>query len=229
MGSGVILWAKDPTTGVPVPVEVDASDITSLKVKEQGTPTTLARLYDKDGVGIQSHTLDGTITTQQAILTKTVLCAKSTTNEFHPVYMAAYVTDNLPNSIYGIRQMSYLLGYNGTAWDRLRTYGLGVLKVARAEAGLSISVTQTSATIKASAGNIYWITIMGVDAANGSFVAIRDGGSGGTHKWSGGVPGVQRTTLHVVFDPPIGCATNIYAALTADGGGTNPIVTVGYL
>jgi len=113
-----------------------------------------------------------------------------------------------------------LWGFNGTGWDRLRAYATGILKVARAEAGLATARMTAGGTVKASAGKVFWATVVGGTGATDWF--IRDGGSSGAIKWQGKAPAGDMR--HAVFDPPIECSTDIYADMISAGA-----LIVGYI
>ena len=85
-------------------------------------------------------------------------------------------------------------------------------------------VTTSDATLKATGGYIYWITISNTHATAAAAVELEDGG---TDRW-----GVTVETsidlgapFHVVFKPPIKCDTNIAIDIT---GGTVK-ATVGFV
>jgi len=88
---------------------------------------------------------------------------------------------------------------------------------------------KADATVKATAGLVYWITIKNVDAANWVAATLRDGGAAGAIKWSGGVVAGLQRTFHAVFNPPMPFATDIYVDLAVGVGVTLPYVIIGYI
>lgn len=56
---------------------------------------------------------------------------------------------------------SYLMGFNGTTWDRLRTRGTGILQTEQAYSFLNIVAGQATTVVKASAGTLHAIVFNG--------------------------------------------------------------------
>jgi len=104
---------------------------------------------------------------------------------------------------------AFLYGFDGANFDRLRTYGTGILKVGRAEVGLTRTrVTATGQIGTAGAHDLYWLTIVNNSAANG-YIAITDAqAAGASVVWDIAV--LAGDSKHVVFDPPLEFATGIY-------------------
>lgn len=93
--------------------------------------------------------------------------------------------------------------------------------------GLEPPVGSVDATLKATPGVVYWVTIMGNDDTHYAYIKLMDGGPGGEERWRGGVfDGIGRT-MHASFEPVISFDTDIYLDVTTEGGGTAPTVTVG--
>ena len=84
-------------------------------------------------------------------------------------------------------------------------------------------ISTSSATLKATAGDIYWITISNDHATDSSLVTLDDGGTG---VWGVDVEAVDKNQppFHADFEPPIRCDTDIGLNIT---GGTVQ-VTVGF-
>lgn len=118
--------------------------------------------------------------------------------------------------------LAELLGFDGTTFDRIRAYNGGILKTARAEAGLSNSgVKSGDALIKTGAGKVYWVCVSDTAALA---VELNDSTDGaGTDKWALDLP--ADGYCHYIFDPPIEFATGIYLDVST---GTCK-VTIGYL
>ncbi len=71
-----------------------------------------------------------------------------------------------------------LYGYNGATYDRLRTYGVGVLKVGRAAVGLlTVRMTGTGQVGAAGARKLYWMAVN--PSAGNSTIELADAAAGG--------------------------------------------------
>lgn len=107
----------------------------------------------------------------------------------------------------GLNVVASLIGYNGSTWDRLRTYGVGILKVGRAEID-STTVRHTAAgAVVAGAHNLYWVACSPdspsaewelSDDLDGSTAAVYDHFDSDKH------------SEHLIFDPPMKFSTGIY-------------------
>lgn len=112
--------------------------------------------------------------------------------------------------------------YNGSTYDRARSYGTGIPKQARAEAGLSTNRIAAAGAIKVSAGSLYWLTIR-PSAAN--WVVSLDDSTDGSAATKWDIGAAAADGIHIVFDPPMEFAAGIYAeALT-----NITSITAGYL
>ena len=130
-------------------------------------------------------------------------------------------SDNPPLTSICLNSRGFLFGFNGTNWNRLRTYGTGVLKVARAEAGLSTLLRTTAGQIKAGAGKLYWLVVTG-NGGNGVIELSDDTDGSTTAKIVVRVP--QSDCKPVVLDPPMEFGNGIYLKSVA-----NSEVTAGYM
>lgn len=90
------------------------------------------------------------------------------------------------------------------------------------ETGLSTSGVITSDTaVKAAPGKVYWIT---ASCESASVIQLNDStDDSGTDKWQFRIP--DNGHDHVIFDPPIECATGIYIDIPAG----EPTTVVGYI
>lgn len=115
-----------------------------------------------------------------------------------------------------------LYAWGGTYYNRLIAYAEGALKVARGSAGLSRSgVLSADTTVKASAGDVYWLTVS--DSA-GLEIELNDSTDGaGTDQWAMLLP--AGGYLHAVFDPPLPFAAGIYLDVST----ATCKVVIGYL
>lgn len=66
--------------------------------------------------------------------------------------------DALANARASLATVAKLYGYNGATWDRLRTYGTGILKVGRAEIDSTTVRRVAAGAVVAGAHNLYWIS-----------------------------------------------------------------------
>lgn len=116
-----------------------------------------------------------------------------------------------------------MYAWDGAAWVRVPGYASGVVKVAPGDIPISTYFGSADATVKASAGVVYWMVAIG--SAVVCHIDLRDGGAAGTLKYSVKSPLGQ--SLHALIFPPIKCATNIYIDIVSGDGDTRYIV--GYL
>jgi len=184
----------------------DGATYSRVPVESSTTPNLRARLYGgADAVTVQA-VQGGNIGagSKYGITALAQLYAEQNTNSILPVSVAAGVSEgNDGTTILAVGPFAY----NGTTYDRIRSYPGGVLKVARASAGLSTTRRTTVGAVKASAGVLYWISIY--PSAASWAVGLDDSldGSAAT-KWDMG--GADANGLHIVFDPPIPFTTGIY-------------------
>jgi len=128
-------------------------------------------------------------------------------NDTRTVYAQPGMSEDIPNSRTALFTIPYLIGYNGSKWDRLRTWGLGVLKTGRAEID-STTIRKTAAgAVVAGAHNLYWVACSPdspsaewelSDDTDGSTAAVYDHFDSDKH------------SEHLNFDPPMKFATGIY-------------------
>lgn len=100
-----------------------------------------------------------------------------------------------------------LMGFDGSTLDRLAVYATGILKVARAEAGISTARLTIAGNFKATAGKLYWLTIR-PSAAVWLCALTNQATTGGTVVWDIGDP-VGSTPFDKTFDPPLEFSTAI--------------------
>jgi len=100
-----------------------------------------------------------------------------------------------------------LMGYNGATWDRLRTWGTGILKVGRAEID-STTVRKTAAgAVVAGAHNLYWVACS-PDAPGAEFELTDAIAGGGAIVFDHFDPDKHSEVIHL--DPPMKFATGIW-------------------
>ena len=100
-----------------------------------------------------------------------------------------------------------LAGFNGATWDRLRTYGTGILKVGRAEVGLQDLRRIGAGQVKASPGKLYWLKCNPAVAA--SVWELSDDLDGSTAVKIDGYHATRESHMST-FDPPLEFTTGIY-------------------
>ena len=113
--------------------------------------------------------------------------------------------------------------WNGAAWIRALGYAAGVLQIAPGDISLLTYFGSVDATVKASAGVVYWLVAVG--SAAETHIELRDGGAAGTIKYL--VKSPAGRSIHALIFPPIKCATNIYIDIVSGDAGARYIV--GYL
>jgi len=105
---------------------------------------------------------------------------------------------------------------------RLVAYAGGILKTARAEAGLLNSgVLSADKAIKSSAGKVYWLTVS--DTAALAMELNDSVDDSGDDLWGFDLP--ADGYAHFIFDPPLEFATGIWLDVST----ATCKVTVGYL
>lgn len=220
-----------------------ALDTLALKVREQGTPQVIctgydgaaqqkllvesaanpnlrAKLYDgASGIDSGDMWTEPSKTARGLDVISLLFGHDVPTNAPYRL-LTDYHTDNL----YPYKALivnSKLFAWDGSGSDRLRCYTGGILKVARAEAGLSSSGILTGDTaVKSSAGKVYWITIAGLVAVN---IELNDSvDDSGTDLW--GVFLAANSYFHINFDPPLEFTNGIWVDISA-----GVRVTVGYI
>ncbi len=117
-------------------------------------------------------------------------------------------TDNYAATAQALQTAARLFGFNGSTWDRLRTYDTGILKVGRAEVGLlTARMTAVGQVGAAGARKLYWIHENG--SAASALYELTDAAAGG-----GAVVfdhfSTSREGHLITFDPPMEFANGIY-------------------
>lgn len=100
-----------------------------------------------------------------------------------------------------------LMGYNGASWDRLRTYGVGVLKVGRAEIDSTTIRKTVAGAVVAGAHNLYWIACS-PDGPGSEFELTDAIAGGGAVVFDHFDPDKHSEVIHL--DPPMKFATGIW-------------------
>lgn len=206
-----------------------ALDTDSLKIREQGTPTVRITGYDGsnwqsllvesdvlknlrvklyDGAsGVEAATLDNAYvpSTKVGLLTKSMIFSRDGT----PLDAIGGTLDNRAPSATAkyLTVSAWLYGFDGSNWDRIRTYGIGIQKVGRAEVGLSTSRLEAVGQVKASAGTLFWMAI-NPSAANAVVELTNATAGSGTVVFD--TFHTSRETHLYTFDPPMEFSTGIY-------------------
>ncbi|KKM82113.1 hypothetical protein LCGC14_1322920 [marine sediment metagenome] len=207
-----------------------ALDTDSLKVKEQGTPekhvygydgsnwqtllvesSTLKNLRVKlyDGAnGIDSQLVDTGMTTERGLVVAAQIYGRAGADNVNPIRGEPSDADNRGTSTWGLEVHSRLYGFDGSTWDRLRSYGTGILKTGRAEVGLltarMTAVGQVGAT---GARKLYWLHENG-SAANAVYELADATSAGQTVVFDHF--STSKEGHMVTFDPPMEFSNGIY-------------------
>lgn len=184
----------------------DGGDWRKLLVESAANANLRVALYSGATIiGADTTTSGGiNISTRLGFYTRAQTMLQYTATHSVSMRAAYYLSDaNAGTNIPG----ATLFGYNGAGWDRLRTWGTGVLKVGRAEID-STTVRKTAVgQVKAAAGKLYWFSCN--PSAGNSLIEFTDALAGG-----GAVVFDHFCTAkesHVtILDPPMKFATGIY-------------------
>ena len=207
-----------------------ALDTDSLKVREQGTPSV--HLYGYDGTNWQTLLVESSTqknlrvgiydsgdrvrvvtahTTFNAGIKGLVTASVMFIGEYPNALLASASrvnADDVTAGFAALNTASYLYGFDGSKWDRLRTYGTGILKVGRAEVGL-LTVRKTAAGQVGATGarKLYWIT-MNPSVAASVMELTDDTAALGTVEYDH--YHANREAHHVTLDPPMEFSNGIY-------------------
>ncbi len=101
-----------------------------------------------------------------------------------------------------------IFGWNGSSWDRLRTYGTGILKVGRAKVGmLDVRKTAVGQAGAPGARVLFWINMN--PSAGNSVVELTDATAGGAAVKYDCFHTEKESHVHQ-FDPPLEFSNGIY-------------------
>lgn len=199
----------------------DGTTLSRLKVEDSTNPNLRAALYYGAGQIFATNTYGVIAYANYGLFVHAALRVFDGST-FSRIDGGALNVDDEPATDIGVAARSCLYGFDGTAWDRLRTYGTGILKVARAECGLSNSgVLSGDTAVKGSAGKVFWITVSDTAALS---IELNDStDDGGTDLWAIDIP--ANGYCHFIFDPPIEFSNGIYLDVST----ATCKVTIGYL
>lgn len=79
------------------------------------------------------------------------------------------------------------------------------------------TVVTGDTTLKSTNGKVWWVSLNNTHATDNAAIEIQDGS---TDRWATIIPGLDTPTdshLHIIFDPPIFCTTDVRIDIT---GGT---------
>lgn len=214
----------DVLSGVGVASQLygyDSTNWQTLLVESAALKNLRVKLYD-GATGISSaamgyHTLTGSgLNVHAQVWGRTGAAAAAAINADYPN------DDTHASTERGLDVISLLHGFDGTYFERLRTYATGILKVGRAEVGLSNSgVLSGDTEVKSSAGKVYWMSVSDTAALS---IELNDStDNSGTDRFAAVLP--ANCYGHYIFDPPIEFTSGIYLDVST---ATCKIV-VGYL
>uniref|UniRef100_A0A6H1ZUK6 Uncharacterized protein n=1 Tax=viral metagenome TaxID=1070528 RepID=A0A6H1ZUK6_9ZZZZ len=199
----------------------DGANWQTVLVESAANPNLRVRLYGGANFVAVTQSAAAHARTNYGLTTYSALYADDGTN-LSRLDMLLAQQDALANTFNGLGVTAMPYGFNGATWDRLRTYLTGILKVGRAEVGLSNSgVLSADAQVKAAAGNVYWLTVSDTAVLA---IELNDGiADAGVDLWGIDLP--AGGYLHLVFDPPIEFGTGIWLDVST----ATCKVTIGYL
>jgi len=199
------LWAWDGTVWRKVLIDANGK----LQVDVASGLDVDSNLHGYDGAvwqPLRTQSASGSIATGiQTLITKaTNYLWHQSWNFWLPQYVAALLGDANAGDYIPI---TALMSFNGVKWDRLRSYGTGILKVGRAEVGAALARLTAAGAVVGGAKKLMWLTIR-PSAANWVLELTDAVAGGGAVKWDVGGAAVE--PHHCVFDPPIEFSAGIY-------------------
>ena len=111
---------------------------------------------------------------------------------------------------------TFVHGFNGTTWDRIRTRGTGILQVEEAYSFLNIAAGQATTTVKSGAGTFHTLVLNSAAAATNTTTIYDNTAASGTVI---AIPAVTTATVPttLIFDAIFGTGLTVITA-TANGG-----------
>jgi len=164
------------------------------------------KLYDGAN-GIDSDLIDSNIfvSGERALLVRAQICGYN----LEPFLQRRTDSDALAAVSRELCQftISALYGYNGATFDRLRTYGTGILKVGRAEIDSTTIRVAAAGAVVAGAHNLYWVACS-PDSPGAEWELTDAIAGGGAVKYDHFDP--DKHSEHLIFDPPMKFTTGIW-------------------
>ena len=177
-----------------------------LRMESAAAHNLRVKLYNGAN-GIDSHLID----TSSLVATERGLVVKAQITGYHgfPLISGPDNVDNVSVSTSNSRLMTLarLYGFDGSNWDRLRTWGVGVLKVGRAEVDSTTTRLVAAGQVIAGAHNLYWLTC---NPSAGSSVFELSDDTDGLSATVLDCFSTNREGKGFTFDPPMKFATGIY-------------------
>lgn len=129
-----------------------------LLVESAANPNLRVRLYDgANAVTVRPHAF-AVAAGDYGLVTASCLTALFGV-AWHYLHAGQFNADNQSGGYYGLETRAHLYGYDGSQWDRLRTYDTGILKIGRAPIGATtLRVTAAGQVDDAGAKKLYWIS-----------------------------------------------------------------------
>lgn len=199
-----------------------------ILVESGANPNLRARLYDgANGIASRLGNTSTVPLTARGLLTGSFLYAwdgailrrlevESSTNPNLRVSIwkggsVANITaldfDNVETTRFGLQTVSALVGFDGTAWDRLRTYPTGILKVGRAELPTTEVRKTAAGAVVAGARKVYWIACSpDAPAAEWQLTDAIAGGAAIKYDHFDN----DKHSDHITFDPSMKFSTGIW-------------------
>jgi len=184
----------------------DGTNWQELLVESAAQKNLRVKLYD-GATGIKTEAVESNLLTGLGLVVSAAIQARHTaTGDQRLLFQAPDLDGTAPDSA-ALLAFSRLQGYNGATWDRLRTYGTGILKVGRAEID-STTVRHTAAgAVVAGSHNLYWISCS-PDAPGAEFELTDAIAGGGAVVFDHFDPDKHSEIINL--DPPMKFATGIW-------------------
>jgi len=184
----------------------DGANWQKLRVESAAQHNLRVRLYGAANA-VRVSPLYGNETSGYALLTKSITFGTYGVDDERIIGALTFVADNLTPTFFSLQSACLLFGYNGASYDRLRSWGTGVLKVGRAEID-STTVRKTAAgQAIAGARKLYWIACS-PDSPGAEWELTDAIAGGGAVVYDHFDP--DKHSEHLVFDPPMKFATGIW-------------------
>lgn len=177
-----------------------------LRVESAAAFNLRVKLYDGAN-GISSQLLNVSLTAADRGLVTSSYMSCYDMQAAAPRFLISRLPADASPFSRSLQVLPFNMVYNGATWDMLRSWGVGVQKVGRAEIDSTTVRKVAVGQVIAGAHNLYWVACN--PAAGNSLWELTDAIAGG-----GAVVydhfDTTRDSHHLDFDPPMKFATGIY-------------------